>query len=62
MPPRPRACAHRPLMTFLGACGSAVAAGDMSTQRGGMGACAAQAVAVRLPGGRCFVERLVARA
>ena len=49
MPPRPRACAHRPSMTFLGACGSAVAAGGMSAQRGGMGACAAQAVAVRLP-------------
>eukprot|EP00966_Prymnesium_polylepis_P268991 6214015-Prymnesium_polylepis.1 len=50
MPPRPRACAHRPSMTFLGACGSAVAAGGMFAQRGGMGACAAQrAVAVRLP-------------
>ena len=49
MPPRPRSCAHRPPMSFLGACGSAVAAGGMSAQRGGMGACAAQAVAVRLP-------------
>eukprot|EP00966_Prymnesium_polylepis_P115529 2670528-Prymnesium_polylepis.1 len=44
MPPRPRACAHRPSMTFLGACGSAEAAGGMSAQRGGMGACAAHTV------------------
>ena len=49
MPPRPRSCADRPPTSLLGACGSAVAAGGMSAQRGGMGACAAQAVAVRLP-------------
>eukprot|EP00966_Prymnesium_polylepis_P027786 642167-Prymnesium_polylepis.1 len=61
MPPRPRACAYRPSMTFLGACGSAVATGGMSAQRGGMGACAAQAVAVRLAAADALWSR-VARA
>ena len=49
MPPRPRACAHRPQTTFLGAGGSAVAAGSTAKLRGGMGAYATQTLAVRLP-------------
>ena len=49
MPPRPRACADRPPMSFLGACGSAVSAACMSALRGCMGACVPQALAVRLP-------------
>ena len=38
MPPRPRSCADRPPTSLLGACGSAVAAGGMSAQRGAVGA------------------------
>eukprot|EP00966_Prymnesium_polylepis_P121990 2820001-Prymnesium_polylepis.1 len=61
MPPRPRACAHRPSMTFLGAGGSAVAAGGMSAAWGHGCTCAAQAVAVRCapaaaPADALFVE------
>ena len=48
MPQRPRACADRLRMSFLGARGSAVAAGSTAELCGGMGACAAQALAVRL--------------
>ena len=44
-----RACAHRTPMTFLHACGPAVAAGSTLALHGRMGACAAQALAVRLP-------------
>jgi hypothetical protein len=60
MPQRPRACAHRPPMMFLGAHGSAVIAADMSAQRDCIGACVAQALAVRLPqliDVWCHVER-----
>ena len=49
MPQRPRACAHRPPMMFLGAHGSAVTAADMFAQRDCIGACVAQALAVCLP-------------
>jgi len=49
MPQRPHACADRLRTSFLGACGSAVAAGSTPELRGGMGACMAQALAVRLP-------------
>ena len=48
MPQRPRACADGLRMSFLGARGSAVAAGSTAELCGGMGACAAQALAVRL--------------
>ena len=44
-----RACAHRTPMTFLHACGPAVAAGSTLALHGRMGACEAQALAVRLP-------------
>ena len=49
IPLRPRACAHRLRRSFLGACGSAVAAGSLSAKRGGICACAAQTLAERLP-------------
>ena len=49
MPQRPRARADGLRMSFLGARGSAVAAGSTAELCGGMGACAAQALAVRLP-------------
>ena len=49
MPQRPRACAHRPPTSSMDARGSTLAAAGMSAQRGCMGACPAQAVAVRLP-------------
>ena len=49
MPQRPRACADWLRMSCLGARGSAVAAGSTLALRGCMGACAAQALAMRLP-------------
>jgi len=48
MPQRPRARADGLRMSFLGARGSAAAAGSTAELCGGMGACAAQALAVRL--------------
>lgn len=36
-------------MSFVGACGAAMAAGSTAELGGCMGACAAQALAVRLP-------------
>eukprot|EP00966_Prymnesium_polylepis_P067060 1556895-Prymnesium_polylepis.1 len=49
MSQRPRACADWLRMSCLGARGSAVAAGSTLALRGCMGACAAQALAMRLP-------------
>ena len=49
MPQRPRACADRLQTSFVGARGPAVAAGSTPELRGCMGACVAQALAVRLP-------------
>ena len=56
MPQRPRACADRLRTSFLGACGPAVAAGSTLALHGRMGACAAQALAVRLPRLCCLLE------